>query len=382
MSSTPFRIMPAPLLEVRHLSVDYRAENGTVHALTDVSLTLRRGQILGLAGESGSGKSTLGYALTRLLRPPAEITGGDVIYHPRARQQSEAEPGRGTSAPEGVKVLALSEKQLRALRWKELAIVFQSAMNALNPVIDIGAQIMDVFQAHRPEMSRADRRARAVELLRLVGIAPDRLHSYPHELSGGMRQRAIIAIALALGPDVIVMDEPTTALDVVVQREILLEIAALRKELGFSVIFITHDLSLLLELADTVAILYAGRVVELAARDELLRHPRHPYSYGMLNSFPTIHGERRVLTGIPGSPPDLRDVVSACSFNPRCPLAFAPCRSELPALRPATAPDDEQLVACHLYDPRHTSAEPPTNAEFAARYAAAYAQDAAERSAR
>jgi len=380
VSSAPFRITPAPLLEIRHVSVDYRAESGTVHALTDINLTLQRGQILGLAGESGSGKSTLGYAITRLLRPPAEITGGEVLYHPRLPQQLDT--GAAALAAQAIDVLKVSDGQLRALRWKELAIVFQSAMNALNPVIDIGTQIMDVFRAHRPDMTRSQRQARAVELLRLVGIAPDRLHSYPHELSGGMRQRAIIAIALALGPEVIIMDEPTTALDVVVQREILLEIAALRKELEFSVIFITHDLSLLLELADTVAIMYAGRVVELATRDELKQHPRHPYSYGMLNSFPTIHGERRVMTGIPGSPPDLRGVPLGCSFNPRCQLAFAPCRTELPMLRPATSASDAQQVACHLYDPRHTTAAPPTNAEFAAAYSAAYALDPVERSAR
>jgi peptide/nickel transport system ATP-binding protein len=231
-------------------------------------------------------------------------------------------------------------------------------------------------------MNRRQREARAVELLRMVGIAPDRLHSFPHELSGGMRQRAIIAIALALAPEVIIMDEPTTALDVVVQREILTEIIALHNELAFSIIFITHDLSLLLELADTVAIMYAGRVVELATRDELKAHPRHPYSYGMLNSFPTIHGERRRMTGIPGSPPDLRTVSQGCPFQPRCPLAFAACQSERPLLRPATAPTDSGQVACHLYDPRYAQGEAPSNAEFAARYEAAYVQERAERSAR
>jgi peptide/nickel transport system ATP-binding protein len=299
-----------------------------------------------------------------------------VLYTPRAARRGAAPGG---AAP--VDVLRLSSAQLRALRWKELAIVFQSAMNALNPVIDIGAQIIDVLRTHQPGLTRRQRRARAVELLRLVGIAPDRLRAFPHELSGGMRQRAIIAIALALGPEVIVMDEPTTALDVVVQREILMELIALRQDLGFSVIFITHDLSLLLELADEVAIMYAGRVVEWATRDELKAHPRHPYSYGMLNSFPTIHGERRHMTGIPGSPPDLRNIPPGCSFHPRCPLAFAACRSELPLLRPAAGPADQQQVACHLYDPRFRAAELPTAAEFAARYEAAYASGPGERSA-
>src|SRR5262252_5452954 len=329
MSNGVFRASAQPLLEIKHVSVDYRAESGTVHALTDVSLTLERGQILGLAGESGSGKSTLGYAVTRLLKPPAEISSGEALYYPRSSR-------RGTlngAAPEPVDVLQLTPGQLRALRWRELAIVFQSAMNALNPVIDIEAQITDVLRTHQPGLSGRAQRARAVELLRLVGIAPDRLHSFPHELSGGMRQRAIIAIALALGPELIIMDEPTTALDVVVQREILMQLIGLRNDLGFSVIFITHDLSLLLELADKVAIMYAGRVVELATRDELKQHPRHPYSYGMLNSFPTIYGERRRMVGIPGAPPDLRAVPSGCSFHPRCPLAFAPCDHVPPMLR-------------------------------------------------
>jgi peptide/nickel transport system ATP-binding protein len=376
------------LLEIKHVSVDYHADNGTVHALTDVSLTLERGQILGLAGESGSGKSTLGYAIMRLLKPPAEIVSGEVLYYarsPHAARQTGGTPhgsrngarnaliqGTAPQVPQPVDVLKLAPGQLRALRWKELAIVFQSAMNALNPVIDIGAQIMDVLRTHQPRMSRRRRRARAIELLHLVGIAPDRLHSYPHELSGGMRQRAIIAIALALAPEVIIMDEPTTALDVVVQREILMEIMALRNDLEFSVIFITHDLSLLLELADTVAIMYAGRVVELATRDELKRQPRHPYSYGMLNSFPTIHGEQQRKTGIPGSPPDLRNIPPGCSFHPRCPLVFAPCTRVLPTLQPSTAQTPAQLVACHLYNPAMSPAPPPTNDDFAARYAAAY----------
>ncbi|HEV7127625.1 MAG TPA: ABC transporter ATP-binding protein [Ktedonobacterales bacterium] len=373
-----------PLLEIKHLSVDYHAGNGTVHGLTDVSVTLERGQILGLAGESGSGKSTLGYAVTRLLKPPAEIIGGEVLYYPRAneRHPNSGSPIAGPPATLGyggqegraVDLLKLSTGQLRAIRWKELAIVFQSAMNALNPVITVGAQIMDVLRAHRPEMTRAQRIARATELLRLVSIAPDRLRSYPHELSGGMRQRAIIAIALALGPEVIIMDEPTTALDVVVQREILMEIVALRTDLEFSVIFITHDLSLLLELADKVAIMYAGRVVEMATRDELKAQPRHPYSYGMLNSFPTIHGERRRMTGIPGAPPDLRNIPPGCAFHPRCPMVVAACRSELPALRGAMGSADSQQVACHLYDPRHGPSALPTVQTFAAGYESAYAR--------
>ncbi len=377
------------LLDIRNLSVDYYAASGTVHALDNVSLTLERGQILGLAGESGSGKSTLAYAITRLLRPPAEIINGQVLYYPRAKAEGDVRIERlaritrrkkgsdkleaNGDAPGAVDILNFTPRELRSFRWSELSIVFQSAMNALNPVMNVRTQIEDVLRTHQPKMGPDTRKRRIEELLRLVGIAPDRMRSYPHELSGGMRQRAIIAIALALSPELIIMDEPTTALDVVVQREILTEIMGLRQRLNFSVIFITHDLSLLLEIADKIAIMYAGRIVETATSDELHRQPRHPYSYGLLNSFPTIHGPRRQMTGIPGSPPDLRSVPSGCPFHPRCPCAFDACPQVVPVLRSSAPETPGQLVACHLYDPRFSNIdELPTNAQFEARYEAHY----------
>lgn len=314
------------VLEIRDLSVDYLSGGGAVHAVADVSLDLRRGEILGLAGESGSGKSTLANAVARLLRPPAAITSGSVVYR---RQDGSSED-----------VLALGRKELRAFRWKELAVVFQSAMNALNPVSTVGAQIDDVLRIHRPGMSRNDRAERAVELLQRVGISADRRRAYPHELSGGMRQRAAIAIALALNPEIIIMDEPTTALDVVVQRDILHEIRALREEYGFAVVFITHDLSLLMEISDRIAIMYAGRVVETGGARAIHTSPRHPYTLGLLRSFPRLHGPREQLLGIPGTPPDLRSLPPGCAFHPRCGKAMAECSSELPAL--------EGDVACLL----------------------------------
>ncbi|HEU4784191.1 MAG TPA: ABC transporter ATP-binding protein [Ktedonobacterales bacterium] len=354
------------ILDVSHLCVDYLSESGEVHAVSDVSLRLRRGEILGLAGESGSGKSTMAYAITRLLRPPAEISRGEVLYYGRESDHSET-----SMAAEPIDILRLNPAELRAIRWSELAIVFQSAMNALNPTMTVGNQLLDVLATHRPEMPSSKRRERARELFEMVGIAAERLKSYPHELSGGMRQRATIAIALALSPKIIIMDEPTTALDVVVQREILTELLRLREQLDLSIIFITHDLSLLLEIADTIAIMYAGRVVEMTSARKLHHQPLHPYSFGMLHSFPSLHGERRLMTGIAGSPPDLRNVPTGCAFHPRCPLAFAPCTTVVPDLLRSPAGHVGQSVACHRYDPSHAAGmEPPTAAEMEEGYSA------------
>lgn len=344
------------LLDVQHLSVVYDSPGGEVYAVNDISFTLRRGEILGLAGESGSGKSTLAYAVGRLLRPPARITGGRVLYYPRGRERADALPherrGNEQFGGEGRDVLSMTKKELRSFRWSELAVVFQSAMNALNPVATIQAQIMDVLRSHRPEMTKDQRQARAVELLRLVGIAPERLKSYPHELSGGMRQRAVIAIALALSPEIIIMDEPTTALDVVIQRDILSEVMRLRGQLGFAVIFITHDLSLLLEVADEVIIMYAGRMVEKASRKALYRQPLHPYTDGLLHAFPTLDGPLVRMSGIPGTPPDLRHVPPGCVFHPRCGKAWEKCQHVAPTLTgvPFAGVAGQQVqVACHLY---------------------------------
>lgn len=365
-----------PLLDVKHLKVDYSAANGVVHAVNDVSFTLQRGEILGLAGESGCGKSTMAYAITRLLRPPGYMTGGQILYHvPEGRDipiiHRDTED---TLLAEGtIDLMDLSPTQLRRFRWNELSIVFQSAMNALNPVLSIGTQIIDVLKRHRPELSAEQRKHRALELLNLVGIASDRLSSYPHQLSGGMRQRAVIAIALALNPELIVMDEPTTALDVVVQRDILQLISALCKEFSMALIFITHDLSLLLELADRVAIMYAGKIVELASCQELYLRPNHPYSYGLLNAFPNLHGPRRVMGGIPGSPPDLRNVPAGCAFHPRCLMAFEACRKVEPILQAVHLGEHGEqagLVSCHLYDKRYQKDDVAGSEAIAARYAA------------
>lgn len=341
------------LLDVQNVSVVYDSADGEVYAVNDVSFTLRRGEILGLAGESGSGKSTLAYAIARLLRPPARVTGGRVLYYPRART-GENGNGRTDLPARCVDIFALDKRELRTFRWSELAVVFQSAMNALNPVATFEAQMVDVMRAHRPGMSKEQQRARLVELARLVGIAPERLKSYPHELSGGMRQRAVIAIALALSPEIIIMDEPTTALDVVIQRDILTELMRLRRQLGFAVIFITHDLSLLLEVADEIIIMYAGRMVEKAGRKALYHHPLHPYTDGLLHSFPTLEGPLVRMSGLPGTPPDLRELPPGCVFYPRCSKAWERCLCERPILmsppNPGIEDAAERRVACHLYD--------------------------------
>jgi peptide/nickel transport system ATP-binding protein len=324
---------PDVLISVEGLCVDYGLGDGAVHAVVDADLELRHGEVLGLAGESGSGKSTLAYAITRLLRPPGVITAGSARF--------------GSS----VNLLTAGQRELRGLRWNEIAVVLQSSMNALNPVLSIGTQFSDVLRAHRPDMSRADRRTRSGQLLEMVGIPADRLSSYPHELSGGMRQRVMIATALALDPSVVIMDEPTTALDVVTQREILEELTALRDRLGFAVLFISHDLSLLAEIADSIAVMYAGRLVERGGAGAIFRAPRHPYSLGLLSSFPALHGPRRAMEGIPGSPPDLRNMPPGCTFHPRCGYAFDRCRSDPPP--PLLDLDaGTRAAACWLQDGR------------------------------
>ena len=333
------------ILEVRGLKVDYVNGAASTPAVDDVSFTLRRGEVLGIAGESGSGKSTLAYAITRMHRPPAEISQGEILY----------------SNPDGstVDVLGMGESELREFRWEELSIVLQSAMHALNPILRIGAQIEDVLVAHRPQMSQQQRAARIVELLGVVGIPTDRANSYPHELSGGMRQRAMIAVGLALDPEIIVMDEPTTALDVVIQRQIVEKIMELKDKLGFSVIFITHDLSLLIELSDTIVVMYGGKIVERAPAEEFYRRPQHPYSRGLLASFPTLGGAKRELTGIAGAPPDLRRLPPGCAFQPRCPLAADECTTAVPPLYRIESPGGVVAeAACVLHaDGAHSPKE-------------------------
>ena len=269
--------MSDAVLTARNVSIEYEVDP-PVKAVRDVSLTLHRGEILGLAGESGCGKTTLAYGMNRLLKAPALMTDGEIVFHDRDGHD--------------IDVVGLDGDGLRAFRWDKISMVFQGAMNSLNPVISVRAQIFDIFDTHRPGMSKKAKQERAEELLTLVGVDPNRLTSFPHELSGGMRQRMMIAMALALDPQVMIMDEPTTALDVVVQRGIIREIMRLREKLGFAVIFITHDLPMLIEISDRIAVMLQGRIVEQGTAAEIYRNPQHEYTQRLLSSFPSLTGER------------------------------------------------------------------------------------------
>ena len=266
-----------PVLEVSDFCVEYRSER-VVQAVRHVNLVLNRGEVLGLAGESGCGKSTLAYGINRLLKPPAVITSGRTIFH--------------SNDGKDIDIRSLSGHDLRMFRWEKISMVFQGAMNSLNPVKSIKDQLEDVFTTHCPTMGKKERLSKCAELLERVGVDPDRLNAFPHELSGGMRQRVMIAMAMALDPQVMIMDEPTTALDVVVQREILREIERLKDEFGFAIIFITHDLPLLLEISDRIAVMKSGEIVEMNDAIELYTHPKHEYTSRLLSSFPSLTGER------------------------------------------------------------------------------------------
>ncbi len=322
-----------PILAIRDLSIIYGTPTDNGRAVDRVSLDLHAGEVVGLVGESGSGKSTLAYGACRLLRAPALITSGSVRYQ-----------GHRMATP--ANILQLSPDQLMSLRWREIAIVFQSAMNALNPVLRVRDQLLDVIRVHL-HISAGEAIEKAGSLLDMVGIPRSRLRAYPHELSGGMRQRVMIAMALATDPEVVIMDEPTTALDVVVQREILAQILELKDRLGFAILFITHDLSLLLELADRIAVMYAGQLMEIGTAGEIQHEPAHPYTKRLLHSFPSLRGTRRDLTGIPGSPPDLHRPPPGCPFLPRCSEGTDACAGIEMSLEPvASSRDSRHVTAC------------------------------------
>ena len=319
--------MNAPLLRVDNLWVRYRTESGDVPAVRGVSFVVERGRSLGVAGESGCGKSTMAHAILRLLPVGTHVEGSVMLN--------------------GSDVLTMNPGALRAVRWTEGAIVFQGALHALNPVQRVGRQIAEPMLLHRTEPNRSAASARVRRLLAQVGLPEDRDRSYPHELSGGQRQRVLIAMALACDPELLIADEPTTALDVMVQAQVLALLASLRAERGLSMIFITHDLSVLTDVCDDLAVMYAGRIVEEGPGDDVFAHPAHPYTSALAAAFPTIGdpSSRMRPTGLGGDPPDPADLPSGCSFHPRCPIAEERCNTTEPSLRPV---GDRRDAACLL----------------------------------
>ncbi|MBA3727631.1 MAG: ABC transporter ATP-binding protein [Actinobacteria bacterium] len=317
------------LLSVRDLSVEYPSQAGPVPAVRGVTFDVAEGEILGLAGESGCGKSTIAHALLRLLPPDARVTGQVLLN--------------------GEDVLTMKFGRLRAVRWDEASIVFQGAMHSMNPVQRVGDQIVEAVRLHRPGTNDRQGQAQVGELLERVGLPARRARDYPHELSGGQRQRAMIAMALACDPKLLIADEPTTALDVMVQAQVLSLLKELQRELKLGLIFITHDLSVLVELCDRIAVMYAGRIVEEGPAEAIFERPAHPYSWGLSGSFPRIGDPeyRRAPGGLPGDPPDPQRLPTGCPFHPRCPRAFEPCPDTDPPMYPAV---HGGFAACLLLD--------------------------------
>src|SRR6267143_84020 len=319
---------PMPILQVEELTTHYRTQRGWVRAAEGVSFNVDEGQALGLAGESGCGKSTVALSLLKILPSGGRIRKGKIIF-------------------DGQDLVPLSEAEMRKIRWKGISIVFQGAMNALNPVYKVGDQIAEAIKIHEHNVSRSETKERVAKLFEMVGIEPSRAENYPHEFSGGMRQRALIAMALAANPKLLIGDEPGTALDVIVQAQTLKLLRDLKDRLGLSMILISHDLSIIAETCEKVAIMYAGKIVEYGDARAIFKNPMHPYTQGLIKAFPSIKGERVRLTSIPGQPPNLLKPPPACRFNPRCPYVMDVCKREEPLL--VEHSEKNHLAACHLY---------------------------------
>ena len=313
------------LLNVEDLSMHYSTRAGEVSAVDNVSFSLKKGEAMGLVGESGCGKTSIATTLLRLMPDNALVKGGHVYL-------------------DDTDLLSLREEEMRQVRWKRISMVFQAAMNALNPVYKVGEQIIEALETHHMFATNEEARQRIVELFTLVDLDPKMLDQYPHEYSGGMRQRAVIAMSLACHPDLIIADEPTTALDVIVQDNLLREMMALQKKLGMSMIYISHDIAVIAEVSDRIGVMYAGRLVELATSEHIFKRPLHPYTYGLMSAFPSIIGPKRELTTLPGEPPDLIKPPPGCRFHPRCPFATEICTKEVPEF---TDMGGGHFVACY-----------------------------------
>lgn len=304
----------AILLRVENLTMHYTTRAGEVSAVDNVTFALRRGEAMGLVGESGCGKTSMATTLLKLLPENAIIKQGHIFL-------------------DDLDLVNLSEDEMRSVRWNKVSMVFQAAMNSLNPVYRVGDQIIEALEYHNQVRTNQEARHRVEELFQLVGIDEKMINRYPHEYSGGMRQRAVIAMALACHPDLIIADEPTTALDVIVQDNLLREMTALQKKLGMSMIYISHDIAVIAEVSDRIGVMYAGRLVELGTAEQIIKRPQHPYTFGLMSAFPSIIGPKRALTTLPGEPPDLLNPPSGCRFHPRCPYATEQCTREVPEFR-------------------------------------------------
>jgi peptide/nickel transport system ATP-binding protein len=316
------------ILSVHDLTMHYTTRKGDVSAVDGVSFDLARGQSLGLVGESGCGKTSIAFSLMRLLPENGLIKNGYIML-------------------DGKDIVAMAYDDLLKVRWRKIAMVFQAAMNALNPVHTIGQQITEALELHMGNISPAQARERIAVLFELVGLDPMLMDRYPHEFSGGMRQRAVIAMALSCSPDVIIADEPTTALDVIVQDRILKQIRALQKEFNMAMIYISHDIAVIAEVSDRIGVMYAGRMVEMAESEDIFERPMHPYTYALMGAFPSIKGKRRDLKTLPGEPPDLLDPPPGCRFHPRCPYATDVCREKQPDFVPVNGANRNDLTHGH-----------------------------------
>lgn len=314
------------LLDIRDLMIEFPISIGTVRAVSGVSLELKHGEVMGLVGESGCGKSTLGFSILRLLRPPGKITGGSIMYR-------------------GRDIVSMDTKELLALRGTKIAMIFQDPLTSLNPLFSIGEHFIETLKTHERGISRSEALKRAQDTLESLGIARERLNEYPHQMSGGMRQRIMIGLALIMQPDLLIADEPTTALDVIVEAQFLDLLDDLKKKFKLTIILITHNLGNVAQLADRITVMYGGSIAEVAPARSLFDNPMHPYTRGLLASIPNIKLDQPKLFTMPGSPPDLVDPPGGCVFHPRCPQVMDVCRGE----KPATIKCDEHLVNCWLY---------------------------------
>jgi len=318
-----------PLLDIQSLVVEYRTPKASVKAVDRVSLSVEKGHTLGLVGESGCGKSTLGLSIVRLVPPPGRVTSGQITL-------------------DGIDAVGCSDEEIRRVRGKRVGYIFQDPMTSLNPVKKIGDHFIEMINTHEPGISRENALKRAAETLQSLGILPERIDDFPHQFSGGMRQRVMIGLALALNPDLLIADEPTTSLDVIVEAQIIELLKHLKESLDLTLVLITHNIGIVAETADRVAVMYAGRIAELGETGDLFERPMHPYTKALLNSVPNITKKDQILSWIPGAPPDLAEPPPGCLYHPRCPFAFGRCRNEDPQLLKR----NNSSVACHLYEKR------------------------------